>query len=394
MIADATFTQTNLGVMLSESEVTMAQSQFINNKVTDGLIKVVKKSKLHLQECTFWKNKGSCIGSAIVAFSSEVFIHNSDFRDNFACQGGAVYISNHAFCEITNSYFTKNKAEGGGAIHIQSITGCNISDSNFISNVASFSNDNCKRCYSRSNHPFVSSRGIKFPVMRHPTTFRKNSSVVHTRYNYRRNEVDIFGGAVSCYLNCYINIYNTSLIANQAEDYGGGVFLLYSDSVNVSFCEIKNNNAGYEGGAIYVDSTERAMIQDSKFFHNTAYLGAAFDAVGEVNAEIGCSNFEQNVASFGTVRLSYGSEGHFHSTTFIHNTAVLSGGAVIASVNSSIHISDIDFRSNWAAETGPGFFVLYHSSVFVTGSRFLETSHQKQDQLYRSVIIVLFLPMM
>ena len=108
VITDVTFTQTNLGVMLSESEVTVAQSQFINNKVTAGLFNVVNKSTLQVQDCTFWQNKASCIGSTIVAYSSRVFIQNSDFRDNFACQGGAVYISNHAFCEITNSYFAKN----------------------------------------------------------------------------------------------------------------------------------------------------------------------------------------------------------------------------------------------------------------------------------------------
>ncbi len=102
-------------------------SNFTNNQAKEGgAIYVwdgqtstrVYSSKVTIEKCNFNSNKATSLGGAIYNYDSGFYVKNCVFKSNSAKNGGAIYTA--GFASVENSVFTSNQAsQSGGALYLQ-----------------------------------------------------------------------------------------------------------------------------------------------------------------------------------------------------------------------------------------------------------------------------------
>ena len=91
------------------------------------------------------------------------------------------------------------------------------------------------------------------------------------------NEVTYIGGAVASYLGVVL-IYGSALPNNKAASGDGGCLNAKLSTATILNCTMSNNEARYNGGAVYAFQTVIEM-QESNFVSNTANDGGAISAL-------------------------------------------------------------------------------------------------------------------
>ena len=126
-IKNLNFTKMPYGLIIqSNSYLKVTKSNFANNTVSHGLIKVLNSSTLEMRDCTLENNKAINYAVAIHAGRSFIYLANTNFSDNNAIQtGGAlhgnkVYFWRCIFATYNSSVFIYN------AIFSRNYWECNI----------------------------------------------------------------------------------------------------------------------------------------------------------------------------------------------------------------------------------------------------------------------------
>ena len=126
---------------------------------------------------------------------------------------------------------------------------------------------------------------------------------------------------------------------------------------------------GFIGGAVIaIEST--VNISQSKFENNEAEYGGAIFAVTSFINIGGNTSFINNTAiSLGGAILSFDSDIIMNESIFHDNTAISQGG-VIFSVNSNITMNESIFHDNTAIPTGGGVLVSFNGTITIEASKF------------------------
>jgi hypothetical protein len=133
-------------------------------------------------------------------------------------------------------------------------------------------------------------------------------------------------------------IRNSRFVGNRAPASGGGAAInVDSGTVRIYGSEfidnqVNNGNSPGVGGAIRVASTDNQalLIRNSQFNANQAFDGGAiFIAAGTTGTRIEDSQFEQNVAGYGGVFRSHGSNVGVYRSTFHGNQATVGDGGAL-----------------------------------------------------------------
>lgn len=119
-----------LGFDTSNQKINIVNSDFENNTAKNGGA-IYLNSKGHIENCRFINNIATHCGGAIYS-NSKISIITSNFTQNIANNGGAGYINEEA--NIFDSNFMENIAEYGGAIYSKSQL--TVNDSLFKNNSA------------------------------------------------------------------------------------------------------------------------------------------------------------------------------------------------------------------------------------------------------------------
>ena len=222
--------------------------------------------------CKFYNNHAMENGSALgFDYSNQkILVSNSDFENNTAKRGGAIYFNSQA--EINNCRFVNNIATDGGAIYTNKRL--NIQDSIFSDNCADYGGviyaNNCQLTITDSNFN---------------TGMAKNGGVIYSINSisniYKSNFTDnmaINGGAI--YANDNINVFGSNFINNMA-DYGGSIFSKCKE-LKITNSLFKNNSALY-GGALLISNVSSVLIDSNKFITNSAVNGSAIYNNGILN---------------------------------------------------------------------------------------------------------------
>ena len=240
-----------------------------------------------VNNCTFIGNHAEDYGGAITGFaafdvSSSIFIDNSA-GDN--C-GGAIYakkslvVGSSDEIKIVNSIFEGNHAyDDGGAIFTSS-TNAYVKNSTFRNNyaegahfyqcnggaIASEANaDYAGNCFLKidnstfiGNHAYDYGGAISADIL---TWVNSPSYFINNYVN------DNQGGAI------YTNKFNTDVsnavfIGNEvkANDDGGAIYINKENHVTFTKCTFKDNKCGDEGGAIYLDSSKSHLTLKNNYF--------------------------------------------------------------------------------------------------------------------------------
>jgi predicted outer membrane repeat protein len=163
---------------------------------------LVNNSYLQVQWCLFLDNSAEAHGGAIRATNSTLIITETRFRANTAPDGGggAIDCSYGTSPLVKNCRFELNQASWGGAISCRANSSPQVVDSFFQDNQA------------------LGARGFGGAV------FTDSEALpVFSRSTFHRNKAR-YGGALACFQDSETNLQNCTLVANESEVEGGGLF--------------------------------------------------------------------------------------------------------------------------------------------------------------------------
>ena len=263
-------------------------------------------------------------GGAIEWYAGEGIVFNSNFTNNYAYYGGAIYVGKDTGeINITKSNFYENHAiKNGGAFSIEA-SNVTVTQSNFYDNYA-----------VNGGALYVGGNGTTNHVSN--STFKRNKA-----YNG-------IGGAVYWVASAG-NVTHSEFTGNCA-DYGGGIYFGGSaDESSIIYCRFTDNHAKYTGGAIDCNSSSMTL-KHTVFDANWAQFGAALCRGPNAQGGQGENNtFINNHAyvSGGALAWMGSSNIVIRNYTFINNVADISGGAIYASPDSdNCSIIDSVFENN------------------------------------------------
>ena len=118
------------------NDTIITDCNFTNNKANNygGAIHTTGGDAPHIVNCNFNDNTAN-IGGAITLDGLNSIVSQSNFSNNSAVQGGAIY-GLRSFIRVDECEFNSNSADYGGAIYFK-FNNCTVSYSNFENNVAS-----------------------------------------------------------------------------------------------------------------------------------------------------------------------------------------------------------------------------------------------------------------
>ena len=424
------------GALIAGDDVntlTVSGSTFKENGGLYGAGIFVWGSDFTVSDCVFDKNtafgKGNMTpnnnnGAAIVVTDTGKditgAITGSNFTNNKAQYGGAIYI-----CEgniaISDSLFENNSADvEGGAIDISTVKGnpeVSISGSKFINNSASYGGAivNVKDLTVR-NTEFVNNTpdaifnyvgfggnldlGIEnFTDLQNAIglvtgTLTLNQNVVMTddeaanfvngviinkniRIDGKGHTIDAknLGRIFEIDGGFAVTLTNVTLTNGKADN-GGAIYNFGNlDLVHVNFV---NNTAKY-GGAI-MNYAYGLVLDDSTFTNNTAKIGGAIYNSADCFV-VGNSTFANNTAtSNGGVIFNYGIGFVVGNSTFVNNSAADGAGAILNGGRGFV-VGNSTFANNTATSKG-GAIYNYGIGFVVGNSTFANNTAEDAGAVY------------
>ena len=196
------------------------------------------------------------------------------------------------------------------------------------------------------------------------------------------------GGAIYCdpYYGdeypCYINLKNCSFINNNAS-YGGAIYMKYGD-LTIDNCSFINNTAQYYGGAISCDRVN-LEINNTVFEDSTALTNAG----GAIYVTNSMSNIEninvtESTALMGGAIASLNSTLTLSNSNFKRNKVNLKGGAIYVAYG-QIGIDECMFVNNTAL-FGGALFVDHMGLLYVDEYSLVQANDTQDSHVHSSFI--------
>ena len=338
------FTSNNAGIAgaalgwMGVNNITITNYIFIDNTAGEkgGAIYVSQNSgNCKIINSSFTGNNvtgtASGLGGAIDFEGANGTIIGSNFTNNHAYDGGAIYVGAlTGYTNITGATFTNNGAVNyGGAINLiaSSVT---VNESNFYDNYA-----------VRGGALYVGGDGHTNYI--YSSLFKGNKAISD------KTDMDGFGGAIDWVASSGY-IIESEFIDNCADNGGGVYFGGRSHESRIESCNFTNNQAKYNGGAIDCNAS-KMYLTNTLFDGNIAQFGAAL--CREIHAKEGSgenNTFINNHAIVAGAALAWmGSVGiNITNYTFINNSADVAGGAIYVSIDShNCSVVDCNFEDNY-----------------------------------------------
>ena len=389
-------------IIQNNSYIQITKSEFTNNTVNFGLIKVLNSSKLEMSNCTLRKNKAIHNAGAIYADRSFIYVTNTNFSDNSAIRrGGALLVKEGSFVFLKRCIFSYNQVKigytgekiekhYGGAISLSNST-LNGDNVNFTGNKAYYGGGLACFLYSKVTAQYMhfshniatygsaiyGSISCKFSC--------KNCSLYENQ-NLAVNNV-ITGAAISLYNHSTINVSTFKCENNIGHFWGcifatekssvfvydaifsmniGNAILLVNDSyllaVNASF--INNTTPGPGGAICSVNST--LNISRCFCYHNKRMSGGAFTLTFSTAVLTYCT-FSNN--SNKALAFLDSTSASIVNCTFENNFSPDIAGALLINTSSNVSVSHTTFQKN-SAGTGGAVAVFGHSLLVLSNCSF------------------------
>ena len=380
--------------------------------------------QLELTNCVMQSNHAgsseyvSSVGGAMAVINGGlVVLRNVSFLHNWACAGGALYVSKGAHVQATDTLFRRNDAFGltgdsgsGGAVDAYIDCELEFSKSRFENNTAMF--------LGGGLHIYATSRAKLFNVTTHGNfntrgdggaVFVQNGGVEVRDSEFYGDRTAGSGGAVFASNDVDVVLENVRFVNGAAGQNGGGLFFkgqdiypatmtakrlvflgctadasggalyMYGQSTGSSIVDITgvifdSNDAKVNGGAVQLDGTS-LNLTNAAFRHNDAMHCGAMDVHGST------SRF-QNITFYGNLARGHGgalcvgneaSPAHLtvHGLRFEKNWAEF-GGAVKVDDASNVSTAQTVFKHNDASEDG--------GAIWCAGAAAVVLNHETQLQ--------------
>ena len=353
--------------------LTVSGSTFKENGGLYGAGIFVAGSDFTVSDCVFDKNtafgKGNMTpnnnnGAAIVVTDTGKditgAITGSNFTNNKAQYGGAIYI-----CEgniaISDSLFENNSADvEGGAIDINTVNGnpeVSISGSKFINNSASYGGAivNVKDLTVR-NTEFVNNTP---DAIFNYVGFGGNLDLGIENFTDLQNAIGLVTGTLT--LN-----QNVAMTDDEAANFVNGVIINKNIRIDGKGHTIDAKNLGR---IFEIDGGFAVTLTNVTLINGNATVGGAIYNFG--NLDLVYVNFVNNTAKYGGAIMNYAYGLVLDDSTFTNNTAKI-GGAIYNSADCFV-VGNSTFANNTATSNG-GVIFNYGIGFVVGNSTFVNNS--------------------
>lgn len=308
---------------------------------------IVNNGTTYVNGTTFFNNKTfgtTFMGGAVSNAAGKSFTaYNSDFNNNSANSGGAIY--NRGNLIVSDSRFTDNSATQnawysmGGAIYNFS-GNAKIYGSTFTNNITSsmggaiLNRDSALLTVYNSN--FITNRAEEGGAIANCEASSGTSEASIYNSLFDRNETTRSGGAIYSY-QAPLTIVDSMFTGNKTANTGGAIYSENS-TLTVINSTFKANEA-FGGGAIHDrylgGSPTTAIISDSTF-------GGDLESDG-------------NKASIGGALMHEVTPMRVNNSIFNHNSATNNGGAIYNS-SAVLTLQNSKFLNNSAASLGGAIY--------------------------------------
>ena len=249
-------------------------SRFTKNNASNGgavfLTKCIHESniKITIDDSYFEENSASRDGGAINwNDGSNVNVTSSQFANNTANRGGALFI-NGTDGLIKTSNFTTNEAIHGGAVYLNN-EGLTLTESDFTENAA-----------IQGGAVYV---GAEKDIIAN-SSFRNNNATYNLRVNTTNNKNKTKGGAIfvageNTLVDNSEFVNNTAVTnrtynengndGSKSDDGFGGAIYVDSNNVNITSSDF-NDNKACNGSALY-NNASNLLLKNDSFVKNQAW---------------------------------------------------------------------------------------------------------------------------
>jgi len=251
--------------------------------------------------------------------------------------GGAVYSTGGLI--VTNSTFSYNYAIGtagnakGGALYVEGTV--NMTDVSFDHNGAG------------ANSASLPNNGTAGAVYMNTGNLTISGSSLFTA-NDPGGGVSSIGGAIAITTGVLTINSGTTFSYNQAGTNGGAVFVNNTAQFNITNSWFTNNTAVNLGGAIFSIPVAASSITGSKFLNNNADQGAAIHHNNSI-LNISTSSFENNNAVTAGVLAVAGGTVNVSQSTFnanLHSGSNPDGGVIVNGFSGTLNLTNSTVSDN------------------------------------------------
>ena len=159
------------------------------------------------------------------------------------------------------------------------------------------------------------------------------------------------------------------------------IMTIVGDNVRLENIIFKNCNCIKWSGAIKING-KSCTIVNCEFIDNSGHIGAMGISDNASNVLIKNCYFENNMANnpspdsggSGGAIDSHASQGHYINCTFVNNSAVGSGGALVFLLGYDNYVEDCIFINNYAHNGGAVYLANTGSRLFIRNSKFINNS--------------------
>ncbi|MBQ8803291.1 MAG: right-handed parallel beta-helix repeat-containing protein [Tyzzerella sp.] len=342
------------------------------SKGTSGAINLTNNSTANITDSTFKGNSSTeDSAGAIKVNKSALVLEDSIFEENTTTQsGGAIFLqgkideNTYSYVTATGCTFKANSAgKTGGAIKGETGVVITLNDSEFIENVivgegtTGGAIDAYKSTVNATDVIFEKNtsntyggavylntgavanlEGCQFSenvggTLGGAIYLQKTATAVVDDCNFTSNSSGKYeGGAIANKGN--LTVSNSIFEANVAKTHGGAIYAAEESTLNtVIGCTFGGNNAVYNGGAVYVNTSAKATLEDCAFEANYTdkWSGGAVYNRGNLTATA-CSFTENKAGSLeGTAAVTNhgGAIDAYSNDTFLDNCTFSANEGVI-----------------------------------------------------------------
>ncbi len=282
--------------------------------------------------------------------------------------GGAVYVSNSSATYVTrysnfvNCTFENNTATTGGALTVYASSSgfengaiATVTDCQFTANTAASTASKSTKSYGGAIY------------------VERRSSLTVKGTNFKQNTARTEGGAVYAGGASTVSLTDTVFDRNAILENGnhGGAAAIHSVTLTAEEVTFKGNQAGGNGGALYVsyasayDCNSEVFLKDSTFSSNsTEELGGALYVTKQtVETEkriltVQNTSFTSNSATQGgAMYFVSGTDAYMTDTTFSENEATDGAGGAIYSSGAELELDTATFLKNTSTGSGAALYL-------------------------------------
>ena len=242
------------GAIVSNQNLTVSNSLFKNNSVvrswgySAGGAIINYGQNLNVMHSTFTDNCAHS-GGAIISFSGNTTVEDSLFKNNSAYEGGACFKRNDCRIFVSDSNFEDNRALYGGALYGCDAFNCTFTQNNAtgIASAMYGSSNTAKKCTFIKNIDYA--QGPTFEVDTSECTFKDNRIIITAGFDsYYMQSAYYQGETLYIYLYNYqdytylenvtvtVRAYKNNSPAGKFEFLSGDGWVVNIDEGNYTFC--------------------------------------------------------------------------------------------------------------------------------------------------------------